>query len=63
MQLQIKKNNSLQIFAAKHTQLQQLHHESAPKNGGAGPNSMVIKEYLKRYLKRYSTKSKFPGVG
>jgi hypothetical protein len=29
------------------------------KNGGAGPNSMVLIECLKRY----STKSKFPGVG
>jgi hypothetical protein len=28
------------------------------KNGGAGPNSMVFVEYLRRY----STKSKFHGV-
>jgi hypothetical protein len=54
-----KKSTPLQKMSAKHNQLQQLHRGSAQKNGGAGPNSMVFMEYLRRYL----TKSKFCGVG
>jgi hypothetical protein len=46
-------------MSAKHNQLQQLHRGSAPKKGGACPNSMVFM----KYLRRYSTKSKFRGVG
>jgi hypothetical protein len=57
-QLQIKKIAPLQIFSAKHTQLQQLHRGSAKTKVEQTPNSMVFMECLKRY----STKSKFPGV-
>jgi hypothetical protein len=57
--LQIKKAQ-LQIFSAKHNQLQQLHRGYAlEKKVEQTPNSMVFKECLKRY----STKSKFPRVG
>jgi hypothetical protein len=39
-----RKPTPLQNLSAKHNQLQQLHRGSAPKNGGAGPNSMVFME-------------------
>jgi hypothetical protein len=53
-----KKPTPPQNFSAKHNQLQQFHRGSAPKKGGARPNSMVFVEYLKGC----STKSKFYGV-
>jgi hypothetical protein len=42
-----KKPTPLQNFSAKNNQLQQLHCGSAPKKGGAAPNSMVFVEYLR----------------